>query len=94
MVNVNQTIGEVCPSSTLTRPDCFPTTMYNVSIYDVTGYRVYSETDITDKECITTTILQPSNSVCGPFVIAVEARNPFVRYPSSPTFKNVGIEGT
>ena len=54
--------------------------MYNITVYDVTGYSVYTKSDIKDGVCISIEVLQTSNFECAPFEIAIDAYNPLVTY--------------
>ena len=77
-VTTNTSSGELCIAS-LPR-GCYATTVYNISISDVTGSLVYTERNIQDDVCIQVNLLQTPDSECAPYTIAVDAYNPHVTY--------------
>lgn len=72
------TTGELC---LISQPqDCFATTMYNITVYDVAGCSLYTQSDIADGVCTQVEILQNSEDVCASMEIAIDALNPLVTY--------------
>lgn len=61
---------------------CFPTTIYNFTVTDVTGYAVSTAADIRDGVCTPINVPQSSYFVCAPYDIAAGAYNPLVTYPT------------
>ena len=74
------TTAELC---LISQPeDCFASTRYNITVYDVAGCSVYNQTYITDGVCTQVEVLQNSEDVCAPMEITIDALNPRVTYPT------------
>lgn len=87
-MTTNATTGELCLTSL---PDgCFTTTVYNITIFDVTGCSVYTQYDIDDGVCTQIdNIVQDQNLVCAPYEIVIDAHNELVTYPTKYTYLTV-----
>ena len=86
-MTANVTTGELCFTSV---PDgCFTTTVYNITIFDVTGCAVYTQTDIEDGVCTQINFVRDLNPTCTPYEIVIDAHNELVTYPTKYVYLTV-----
>ena len=79
--------GSICFNSL--QAECFLGTVYNMTIYDRTGYLSSSQENIADSICIS---LLNLTDECSPFEVVVDAYHPHVSYNETKylTFNNSG----
>ena len=77
-VSTNMTTGELCIMSL--PAGCYATTIYNITITDITDYSVATTRGIQDGNCTEVDVLRNENPACAPYMVAIDAYNPLVAY--------------
>lgn len=77
-VVTNTTTGELCLQSI--PEDCFATTVYSITVYDITGCSIHTQAGINNGVCTEIEVLRNPDSVCAPFEIAIDAHNTRISY--------------